>query len=69
MGKKKLSELEETMALHIRASEALPVPEREYKFHPTRKWLFDFAFIDVKLAIETDGGIWMKGGHSSGKGI
>ena len=28
---------------------------REYQFHPTRKWRFDFAFPSVKLAIEIDG--------------
>jgi very-short-patch-repair endonuclease len=31
-------------------------PEREYRFHPTRKWRFDFAFPDRKLAIEIEGG-------------
>lgn len=28
---------------------------REYRFHPVRKWRFDFAFPSVKLAIEIDG--------------
>jgi hypothetical protein len=30
-----------------------PVPE--YRFHPTRRWRFDFAFPDLKLAIEIQG--------------
>lgn len=43
---------------------------REFKFHEKRKWLFDFAFIHYRLAVEVDGGIWMdKGGHNTGKGI
>ena len=29
--------------------------EREYRFHPTRRWRFDFAFPDLKLAVEVEG--------------
>lgn len=56
------SELEETLALHIRASNILPNPEREHRFHPPRRWRFDFAFLDVKLACEVEGLV------ASGKG-
>jgi len=28
---------------------------REYQFHPTRRWRFDFAFPSQKLAVEVDG--------------
>lgn len=34
----------------------LPGWVREYKFHPRRKWLFDFANPAVRLAVEIDGG-------------
>ena len=30
-------------------------PEVEYAFHPTRKWRFDCAFPDLRLAVEVDG--------------
>jgi very-short-patch-repair endonuclease len=30
-------------------------PEREYVFHPTRKWRFDYAFVEQKIAIEIEG--------------
>ena len=46
----------------------------EYPFHPTRKWRFDFANPDVKVAIEIDGGLWNiykglhAGRHSGGVG-
>jgi very-short-patch-repair endonuclease len=30
-------------------------PEREYFFHLTRKWRFDFAWPDEKLAVEIEG--------------
>ena len=41
---------------------------RQYKFHPTRKWLFDFARPECKLAIEVEGGVFSSGGHVRGKG-
>ena len=33
----------------------LPEPVREYRFHDTRRWRFDFAWPDIKLAVEIDG--------------
>ena len=27
----------------------------EYRFHPTRKWRFDLALLDAKVALEIDG--------------
>lgn len=63
-----LSHLEEAFALQLRAMK-LPTPEREYKFHPSRNWRFDFAWPDLLLAVEIEGGIWGKGGHSTGQGI
>jgi len=38
-------------------------PVREYRFHQTRRWRFDYAFPDLKIAIECDGGVWMRGRH------
>jgi very-short-patch-repair endonuclease len=46
-----------------------PTPAREYRFDPIRKWRFDFAWPDQRVAVELDGGIWTKGGHSTGGGI
>lgn len=44
-------------------------PVEEYKFHPIRKWRFDFAFPDKKIAIEAEGGTWVSGRHSQGSGF
>ena len=63
-----MSELEELLAFHMRAAQ-LPTPEREYRFHPPRKWRFDFAYPDRKIAIEVEGGTWSGGRHTRGFGF
>lgn len=63
------SELEELLAFQIRAA-GLPKPEREYRFHETRRYRADFAWPKHRLLVEVEGGIWMgKGGHNTGRGI
>jgi very-short-patch-repair endonuclease len=42
---------------------------REYRFHPVRKWRFDYAFPEHKVAVEKDGGVWSGGKHGRGSGI
>lgn len=44
----------------------IPEPHPEFKFHPTRKWRFDLAWPDHKIALEIEGGIWTGGRHSRG---
>ena len=41
---------------------------KEYRFHSTRLWRFDYAIPRLKIAIEIDGGIWIQGRHNSPKG-
>ena len=41
---------------------------KEYKFHPTRRWRFDYAIPEHKIAIEIDGGVWTYGRHNRAGG-
>ena len=36
---------------------------KEYRFHPVRKWRFDYAIIELKIAVEVDGAVWVGGRH------
>lgn len=42
---------------------------KEFKFHPTRKWRFDYAIPQYKIALEVEGGVWSGGRHTSPKGF
>lgn len=53
-------------ALH---AAGLPEPLAEFRFHPSRRWRFDFAYPDVMLAIECEGGTWSEGRHVRGGGF
>ncbi len=44
-------------------------PEAEYQFHPKRRWRFDHAWVEYKIALEIDGGAWSNGRHTRGKGF
>lgn len=64
----RISDLEEMLAFQIKAA-GLPIPEREYRFHPTRRWPLDFAYPERKIGIEVQGGTWSGGAHGRGSGI
>jgi len=69
VGKQKaLSEAEESFYISMRAFKH-PLPEREYLFHPTRKFRFDFAWPEMMMALEVEGGIYKGGRHTSINGF
>jgi hypothetical protein len=46
----------------------------EWRFHPTRKWRFDYVLYTGKnelsgIAVEIEGSIWSRGRHTRGKGF
>ena len=41
----------------------------ELLFHPERKWRFDVACHSASIAIEIEGGVFVRGRHSRGKGM
>lgn len=47
---------------HFWKAYGIPEPVAEYKFHPQRKWKFDYVWVNRKIACEIDGGLWVAGG-------
>lgn len=47
----------------------LPMPTPEHRFDSSRRWRFDRAWLNCKLAVEIEGGTWVKGRHSRGAGM
>lgn len=56
-GGPKQSKLERKVALALEAA-GLPKPEVEFRFHPTRKWRFDFCWPEHMIALEVEGGVF-----------
>lgn len=63
------SEHEERFAIHVRAVGLSRGMVREYQFAPHRKWRFDFAWPEKKIAVEIEGGTWSAGRHTRGTGF
>jgi len=71
------SKAEEEFDFHLKALKLGPF-KREFHFHPTRKWRFDFAWPELKLAVEVEGitsygknadGSMRLGRHQTAKGV
>lgn len=62
------SSLEILFSFQVKAMK-LPPPETEFRFHDKRRWRFDFAYPDKKIAIEVEGGTWTNGRHTRGSGF
>lgn len=44
----------------------VPAALAEHRFHPSRRWRFDFAWPDAKVALEIQGGAFINGRHTRG---
>lgn len=49
--------------------EGLPYCVPEFTFCDGRRWRFDFAFPDDRVAVEVQGGIFIQGRHSRGAAL
>jgi very-short-patch-repair endonuclease len=62
------SSLEDMLVYQLRVI-GLPHPLREHRFAPPRKWRFDLCWPDRKLAVEVEGGQWVRGRHARPAGM
>lgn len=44
-------------------------PRPEFRFHPQRRWRFDYAWPTERLAVEIEGGAYTRGRHTRGAGF
>lgn len=55
--------------IQIAKKELGVAPVKEYQFHPDRRWRFDYAFVEAKVALEVEGGVHTAGRHIRPKGF
>jgi very-short-patch-repair endonuclease len=71
MADKKELVLQAIRIYNMTKEDEVPMPgeKGEHRFHPVRRWRFDYAYPFHKIAIEVHGGIWTQGGHTRGSGF
>ena len=68
IGLSRTSTVDDLLASHLKLNGLADRFIREHRFHDARKWRFDFAEPYLRLAIECEGGVWIQGRHTRGKG-
>jgi len=63
-----MTKLQDKIFRQVLVDRGIPVPEREFYFHPTRKWRFDYAFPSQKVAVEIECGVWLQTEKGRSKG-
>ena len=63
-----MSDLEDELIGQLKLVD-IPEPDREWRFHPKRKFRFDLAWPRLQVACEVDGGSWSGGRHTRGDGF
>lgn len=62
------SELEQLLFHQLKWAK-FPLPIREFKFHPERKWRSDLVWPEKLLICEIEGGVYNKGRHVRPQGF
>lgn len=57
-----------TITIGLARRAGFPAPTPEFRFHPPRRFRFDYAFPALMVALEREGGTWTAGRHTRGKG-
>ena len=55
---------QEAVLAHYMLVSGIPAPTREHKFLPDRRFRFDFAWPERKVAVEVEGGTFVSGRHN-----
>lgn len=50
-------------------SQGIPKPVCEYRFKPDRRWRFDYAWLEERVALEVQGGVFTQGRHTRGASL
>lgn len=57
------------VAIAFFLASGLPAPVTEHRFDAVRRWRFDYAWPDRRVALEVEGGVWVGGRHNRPAGF
>lgn len=65
-----MSHLEDRFHRNLKLKKLVAGLETQYRFHPVRRWKMDFAWPELLLAVEIQGGTYSRkrSGHTTGTG-
>lgn len=63
------SNLERAFLWHWQHITEGPKLTPEHRFYSERRWRFDFAHLESKVAVELEGGTWTNGRHNRAAGF
>ena len=58
-----MSRIIPAVAIAFFLSCGIPAPVAEHRFDADRRWRFDYAWPEQKVALEVEGGVWTQGRH------
>lgn len=69
LGKEKRKKEQHSLVISYFESQGVLAPVAEFRFAPPRRWHFDFAWENERIALEVEGGVWIKGRHTRPQGF